>query len=140
MRREPPGPPSRGRRLGRVLIGGAALLVAFGAGALVASIRGWGSPSVVVDVVNAAEVPIVAAELTVGTCGTVTRIASDAIESNESRHFVFAVCGEGGYRLRVKFADGREITNRGEYVEAGYRVTERVTREQIVSRAEWYRL
>lgn len=134
MRPESGRPQGWGRRLGRVLIGGAALLVAFGAGALVAGIRGWGSSTVVVDVVNAADVPIVATELTVETCGTVTRIASEAIASNESRNLEFALCGEAGYRLRVTFADGREITNGGGYVERGYRVIERVTREGFVSR------
>jgi hypothetical protein len=129
----------------RVLVGGAALVVALGTGALVASVRGWGSPNVVVDVVNAAEVSIVATELTLGTCGTVTRIASDAITSdaiasNESRRFAFPVCGEGGYRLRVTFADGREITSGGAYVEGGYRISERVSRERIDTRSEWYRL
>jgi hypothetical protein len=124
----------------RVLVGGAALVVALGTGALVASVRGWGSPNVVVDVVNAAEVSIVATELTIETCGAVTRITSDAIASNESRRFAFPVCGEGGYRLRVTFSDGREITSGGAYVEGGYRISERVSRERIDTRSEWYRL
>ncbi len=94
----------------------------------------------VVDVVNAADVSIVATVLTVETCGTVTRIKSDAIESNASHRFEFAVCGEAGYRLQVTFADGREITSGGAYVEGGYRISERVSRERIDTRSEWYRL
>jgi len=111
----------------------APLLVGFAAGAATAVIRGWGDRDVHVDVVNESGQRVRSLALDVESCGARNALARGSLEPGDRATFRFMVCGEGGYELRAQLENGAELHGRGNYVEGGYRATERVRRSDIVS-------
>jgi hypothetical protein len=49
------------------------------------------------------------------------------VARGEARTITFVAGGETSYRLRVRFADGSEISGREQYAESGYAFVETVT-------------
>jgi len=111
----------------------APLLVGFAAGAATAVIRGWGDRDVRVEVVNESGLRVKSFVLEVGTCGARSVLGRAALEPGDRATVRFAVCGESGYELRAQLENGTELRGRGNYVEGGYRATQRVRRSDIVS-------
>jgi len=111
----------------------APLLVGFAAGAATAVIRGWGDRDVRVDVVNESGQRVKSLVLDVDTCGARSVLGRAALEPGDRATVRFAVCGEGGYEVRAQLENGVELRGRGDYVESGYRATQRVRRSDIVS-------
>jgi len=111
----------------------APLLVGFAAGAATAVIRGWGDRDVHVDVVNESGQRVKSLALDVESCGVRNALARGSLEPGDRATFRFMVCGEGGYELRAQLENGAELRGHGNYVEGGYRATERVRRSDIVS-------
>ncbi len=116
-------------------------ILSFGAGALVAVKRGWGSANVQIDVVNRSGKELRALEIKYTTCGDKQNlIVSGSLSQNQRKSFVFLPCGEGGYQVQVEFADGSKMLGNGGYVENGYRITEFVEQKGIRSEVEISRL
>ncbi|MBW8756776.1 MAG: hypothetical protein JF586_04115 [Burkholderiales bacterium] len=111
----------------------APMLVGFAAGAATAVIRGWGDRDVHVDVVNESGQRVKSLALNVESCGARNALARGALEPGDRVTFRFMVCGEGVYELRAQLENGTELRGRGDYVERGYRATQRVRRSDIVS-------
>jgi len=120
-------------RLSKTVAALVLLVTAFGAGALTAISRGWGSQLVTVEVVNDSGQTIKSISLAYTTCGISGSIVDNDLLQNQSKKFYFAVCGEGGYSVEAAFSDGNLIKGSGGYVESGYSVSEVVSQSGITS-------
>jgi hypothetical protein len=115
------------------------LAIAFGAGAVAAIIRGWGSPVVYVDVVNSSGKELRSVVLEYESCGSKNQLVGPSLPPSARSRFNFLACGEAGYQLRVRRADGTELVGSGGYAESGYRATETVEHDRIRSEVQTHR-
>jgi hypothetical protein len=111
----------------------ALLLAGFGAGAFTATSRGWGSPTVAVEVANQSGQTIQFFSVAYTTCGTNGSIVGGVLPANQAKTLRFSVCGEGGYTVEVVFPDGRRVKSSEGYVESGYFASEVVSPNGITS-------
>jgi hypothetical protein len=104
--------------------------VAFGAGAMIAMSRGWGEAIAIIDIVNATNQAVSMVTVQFDTCGYRGSIQAGALAPNASTQVRYMVCGEGGQTVTAQFADGTLLKSAA-YVESGYRVTEKISRDVI---------
>jgi hypothetical protein len=122
----------------RITVHLALILVAFCIGVAIAVLRGWGSSNVTLELQNQSGRAIQSYVLHYETCGVKGVITGEAVAATQSRKIRFPVCGEGGYRVEVNFADGRQVTGTAGYVESGYVLSEIVTATAINSSVRTY--
>ena len=118
----------------------ALIVTMFGAGALTAIYRGWGSQLVAVAVVNQSGQPLQSVTLNYQTCNGSGSLAVGALSPHQATTMHFAVCGEGGYTIEAVLSDGRLVKNNGAYVESGYSVSEVVLQNGIETNLHAYKL
>ena len=111
-----------------------ALLIGATAAVSAAAVGSWlvlrTDPAVTVVVVNAGGKAIASVRLEHERgAALIERLAP-----GETKSVRFSPGGETSYRLRVRFADGSELTGGGGYAEAGYELTETVTESSIETR------
>jgi hypothetical protein len=104
--------------------------VAFGVGALTAVSWGWGQAIVIVDIVNRSGRSVSMATLQFDTCGHRGSIQAGVLASNASTQIQYIVCGKGSQTVIADFGDGSNVASIS-HVESGYRLTERISREDI---------
>ena len=104
--------------------------VAFGAGALTSMSRGWGQPIAIIDIVNGSGQPVSMVTVQFDTCGHRGSIQAGALAASASTQVRYIVCGEGSQTVIADFGDGSNVASIS-YVESGYRVTERISRDAI---------
>jgi hypothetical protein len=109
------------------------VVAGFVAGAATAAMRGWGDRDVQVDIVNESGQRVTAVALYLDTCGARSVLARGALEAGERTSFRFGLCGEGGYQLQARLANGVEVQGGGDYVEGGARETGHVRAKGIVT-------
>ena len=110
-----------------------ALAVGFGAGAVAAITRGWGSLQMTVQVSN--ETGQAVSQLTIMTKNgsrTVTTLLEPLAVGAEVGTRV-PIAGEGLYQLEVTLADGRVLKGSPAYVQSGYSARERLRPDGISS-------
>jgi hypothetical protein len=112
--------------------------VAFALGAWTAMYRGWGNRMVTANIVNASGETLSSFAIDYQTCGVASSVTGGPLAKGAVRQIRYSVCGEGGYVVRVVFADGRVLEGREGYVEAGYVTTERVTADAVISSQSVY--
>ena len=123
----------RWRIAGLVVSAFACAAVGFGFGAATATLRGWGSPVVSVEVVNRSGRVATAVAVEYESCGVSTRTAPAALQPGERTTFRFLVCGEGGYKVTARLDNGTELFGGGGYVESGYQDASALMPDSIVS-------
>lgn len=127
------------RRTLQVLLLLTSLVAAFGAGSLTAIRLDWGQPLATISVQNESGKAISTVEIGLTTCGTQRTIFQGSTDiqahASPSANFVFrvALCGEGGYRTKVQFSDGKILESPGSYIMNGSRMVERIKVESIRS-------
>jgi hypothetical protein len=104
--------------------------LAFGAGAMTAISRGWGQAIATVDIVNGSDQALSMVTVQFDTCGHRGSVQAGTLGPRASTQIRYVVCGEGGQVVTAQFADGR-VVKTAAYVETGYRVTERISRDAI---------
>lgn len=106
--------------------------MAFAAGALLASHRGWGSALVSVSVENSTPSSIKRISLSHMSCRAIGTLTTQNLGPGKAHLFRFAICGEGGYKLEAALDDARVLTS-GAYVERGYSTIEKIESTRIES-------
>ncbi len=122
------------RRSNILFSGGIA--VGFIAGAATSAARGWGSPLVMIDVVNQSGRPAQSVAVEYDSCGRRIVLPERPLASGEATQFQFSVCGEGSYLIVAHFDGGAELRGHEAYVETGYRATEVLLSHEIQSSGE----
>jgi hypothetical protein len=105
--------------------------LAFGAGAMTAMSRGWGQAIAIVDIMNVSNKAVSTVTVQFDTCGYRGSVQAGAMAPGASTQVRYIVCGEGGQIVMAQFADGTTVKSAEAYVETGYRVTERISRDAI---------
>jgi len=105
----------------------------FVAGGAIAIARGWGDPSVVVEVANQSGQSVESLSLRYESCGLKGTLVSGALAQASKTVFRFSVCGEASYQLSARLGNGEPLEGREAYVERGYRATEVVGKTAMVS-------
>lgn len=120
--------PARAVRLGLFAL---MPVLAFGAGAWVAIVRGWGAQEVRVNVVNASGKTVRSLVLEYDSCGHKGLLDARTLGTGEQALIRYAACGESGYVLRVEFEDGGTLLGTPGYAESRYQVTEVIEAQRI---------
>ena len=97
---------------------------------LTAVSRGWGQAIVIVDIVNSSGRSVSMATLQFDTCGHRGSIQAGVLASSASTQIQYMVCGKGSQTVIADFGDGSSVASIS-HVESGYRLTERLSREDI---------
>jgi len=114
-----------------------ALVVGFGAGALTAVQRGWGTMEMTVHLSNQTGQPVSRLIITTkNSTRTVTTHLGALAQGAETTSRV-AVAGEGIYQIEATLADGRVITSSPAYVQSGYSAHERLQADKIESKVKF---
>lgn len=118
----------------------AAVATAFGAGAVTAIRRGWGSHDVTTTVENTSEIRLRSVTIRLETCGKKGSVGIEALAPGESQRLRYPVCGEGGQTIVAEFEDGRVIEGGAAYVETGYVCNVKISGESISTQETFYAL
>ena len=119
----------------------AALIAAFGLGSVAVLYMDWGKPPavLVVKVENQSGKTISSVEISVSTCGTQRTLSQKSTdiqahaEQADAFEFTLPLCGEGGHKTKVHFADGTTVESPASYIMNGSRIVERVKTNSIQS-------
>lgn len=108
-------------------------LAGFGAGTWAAARYGWGSTTVMATLSNESGREIERAHVEFESCNLQGSAIVGRLAAGDRRTVQFSLCGEGGYVVDVRFADGRHLRSGGGYVERGYRTLDVVRTDRIDS-------
>lgn len=108
-------------------------LAGFGIGAWSAARYGWGSNAVTATIVNDSGRTIDRAHVEFESCNLQGSAIVGRLAAGDRRTVHFSLCGEGGYVVDVRFADGKHLRSGGGYVERGYRTLDVVQPDRIDS-------
>ena len=113
-------------------------LAGFSLGAYMAATKGWGTGTVTAMIVNDSGSPIERARIEFESCNLQGIAIVGSLSAGARRTVHYSLCGEGGYVVDVRFADGRSVRSDGAYVERGYRTLDVVQRDRIDSNQSSY--
>jgi hypothetical protein len=112
--------------------------VAFAAGAWTAMRSGWGSRTVVANIVNDTDRTVRSIAVHFETCGGTGTVPGGELPPGASRQLRYSVCGEGAYSIEASFADGSVLRGSEGYVEVGYVSIDRIKPDRITSTQRIY--
>jgi len=113
-------------------------LAGFGLGAWLAAANAWGADTVMATIVNDSGATIERVHVEFDSCNLQGTAIVGRLNTGDRRRVHYSLCGEGGYVIDVRFADGRRVRSGGGYVERGYRTTDVVHRDRIDSQQSAY--
>lgn len=108
-------------------------LAGFGLGAWTAARHDWGSSAVAATIVNESGRAIDRAHVEFESCNLQGSAIVGRLAAGHRRTVHYSLCGEGGYVVDVRFADGTHLRSGGGYVERGYRTLDLVHVDRIDS-------
>lgn len=112
-----------------------------GAGAMIATQRGWGQRNVQVAITNHAGQPIKVLRLQYkGSAQTGQIEWRQSLSNGETTTLRFDVAGEASYTLEAVLANRTRVTGGAGYVEPGYRTQEEILPKSIRSQTQitWF--
>lgn len=121
------------RALTTSLLCAVAGLAGFGIGAGAAARYGWGSSAVAATIINDSGRAIDRAHVEFESCNLQGAAIVGRLAAGDRRTVHYSLCGEGGYVIEVRFADGKHLRSGGGYVERGYRTLDVIYADRIDS-------